>query len=231
MNINSAVSFSSICSVVQSKKIDIERSAIASGKSGDVKTVAAGAAPETLEEADKIEHYEYEEKPWMSYEEYDPSLSESNNKCLYTIKTYLDSIGQLKALTRKFEQFIDHVKDLRPDIASTGFSFTLDENAKIKILARPLGFSESDMHWLTEEINSFEGLRATAHAHSKTLMALVDHFEPFKGKYNLNRHNFQSTVYYGDNLKVSWMDLQRKFMETLAQSLEKKPQTLIDTYA
>jgi len=230
LNINSAVSVSSIYSA-HNKKNDAEKSALAPAKPGDVKALNAAQGAEALTVAEKISHYEYEEKPWMTYDRYDPSLDEYDNKSFYTLHTYLDSIGHLRELTRKFEQFTDHVKDLRPDIASSEFSFTLDENAKIKILASPLQLSESDMTWLTEEINSFEGLRTTAHAHSKAIMAIVDHFEPFKGKYNLNRHNFQTTVHYGNNLRVSWLELQGKFMEQLAHSIEKKPQTLLDTYA
>ncbi|WP_426117589.1 hypothetical protein [Pseudomonas sp. DSP3-2-2] len=231
MNINSAVSVSSVYPLVQNRKIDVERPALAAGKLGDIKALDADAAPEALDTADKIELYEYQEKPWMTYEEYDATLSESNNEALYMIMICLDSIKHLRGLQLKFEQFTDHVKDLRPDIASVEFSFTLDENAKIKILASPVELSEVDIDWLTKEINNFDDLRATAHAHSKTLMAMIDHFEPYKGKYTLNRYNFQSTLFYGDNLRVPWGDLQRNFLQKLTHYVEKKPQTLLDTYA
>lgn len=230
MNINSAVSVSSIYSA-HNKKNDAEKSAFAPAKPGDGKALNAAQGAEALTAAEKISHYEYEEKPWMTYDRYDSSLDEYDNKSLYIIHTHLDAIGHLRGLQLKFEQFTDHVKDLRPDIASVEFSFTLDENANIKILASPVELSEVDIDWLTKEINNFDGLRATAHAHSKTLMAMIDHLEPYKGKYTLNRYNFQSTMFYGDNLRVPWGDLQRNFLQKLTHYVEKKPQTLLDTYA
>ncbi|WP_426140453.1 hypothetical protein [Pseudomonas sp. DWP3-1-2] len=66
MNINSAVSISRVHSELQNTRNNAEKSALAAGKTGDVKASDTDAALETMETAAKIELYKYEEKPWKS---------------------------------------------------------------------------------------------------------------------------------------------------------------------
>lgn len=238
MNINCALNISPLYTGVQGRKEDIEKSPVneeplASAEASDVEKPSVGPALEMPEAIDGIEHYRYEEKPWEVDKRYaEKGASERDRKTLYVVTQQLEAGLQLLSIKRKFMDFSDHIAQQRPDIISTGFGFTLDENARIKILDPEQKLSKADKWWLTEKINGFDELRATAHTHSKTLMALVDHSDKFGGKYILNRYNFQNTIDYGNTLHTSCERLDEQFAKMLDTHLEKRPeQSKIDTHA
>jgi len=232
VNINSAVRVSSIYPLVQNRKIDVERPALAAGKSGNVKALDANAAPEALETADKIELYEYQEKPWESEKWYMENLPcDYDRKKFFIFMTGVDKISQLHTIKIKFKEFTHYITEQRPDIESKKYGFTMDEAGKIKILDPHQKLSESDNSWLTEKINTFNGLSKTVNSHFKTLMTLMDHNDSLGKKHNLNRHNFQTTIDYGDILNIGWDRLNKTFDKMLDGNSERQPEPLIDTRA
>ncbi|WP_426140452.1 hypothetical protein [Pseudomonas sp. DWP3-1-2] len=107
----------------------------------------------------------------------------------------------------------------------------MDEAGKIKILDPQQKLSNSDKSWLTEKINKFDGLSKTVRAHLKTLMTRADHTDSLVKKHHLNRHNFQSTIDYGDILNISRDCLGKKFDTMLNEHLERRPAPSIDMHA
>ena len=148
----------------------------------------------------------------------------------------IDAALELLSVRRQYGEFYERLKDLRPDIASTGFGFTLDENAKIKILDSTQKLSDADKSWLTEEINTFKDIRHHVHKHSEALIRIVEtDIHKFGGKYNLNTQNFQKTINYGDILDEKWggrgASIDEYITKQVIENAEKRPSTLLDTYA
>ena len=148
----------------------------------------------------------------------------------------IDAALELLSVRRQYGEFYERLKDLRPDIASTGFGFTLDENAKIKILESTGKLSDADKSWLTEEINAFKDIRQHVRKHSETLIQLVEtDIQKFGGKYNLNAQNFQKTINYGDILNEKWggrwASIDDYMTKQVIENAEKRPTHVLDTYA
>jgi len=148
----------------------------------------------------------------------------------------IDAALELLSVRRQYGEFYERLKDLRPDIASTGFGFTLDENAKIKILDSTEKLSEADKSWLTEEINTFKDIRQHVRKHSEMLIQLVEtDIHKFGGKYNLNAQNFQKTINYGEILNEKWggrwVSIDDFITKQVIDNAKKRPTALLDTYA
>ncbi|MCD5969668.1 hypothetical protein [Pseudomonas quasicaspiana] len=235
MEINSAVKVSNLYSVVPSKVRGVEKpitevDTLVVGKTDSVEKFALHTAAKAPGKAEEVEHYVYEEAPWLKLK-FDDPLMEMSKKSLYLIDITLESIGQTEKINSAFQEFSERLKDLRPDIASTGYGFTLDENANIEILDGRQPLCDADKLWLTDEINKFKDLRNTVHAHSKTLMALVDHTKDFGGKYNLNRHNFQSVIDYKDILNTPHHDFYERSLSMVKSYAPARTEPRINTYA
>jgi hypothetical protein len=148
----------------------------------------------------------------------------------------LDAALELLSVQRQYGEFCERLKDLRPDIASTGFGFTLDENAKIKILDSVEKLTAADKSWLTEEINTFRDIGQLVRKHAETLIRLVaTDIQKFGGKYNLNAQNFQNTINYGDILYEKWgspsASIDDYMTKQVIENAEKRPTPLLNAYA
>ncbi|WP_122723616.1 hypothetical protein, partial [Pseudomonas viridiflava] len=91
-----------------------------------------------------------------------------------------------------FCYFKEQILDTRPDLAEKSFSFTLGDDAEIKILDSGKSLSDDDLKWLTRAINSDVDFKSSVRQGAKLIMSLVDH-DPknFSGKTNLTLLNFQ----------------------------------------
>jgi len=235
LNISSVVNASNLYPVVSSKPKEIEKpiteaDTLVTAKIKNLENLAKDSGENADEQVEDVEHYEYEEAPWLKLN-FDDPLMERFKKSFYLIDITLESIGKLREINSTFLEFSERLKDLRPDIASTNYGFTLDENAEIKILDGRQPLTEADKLWLTDEINKFKDLRNTVHAHSKALMALVDHTKDFSGKYNLNRHNFQSVIDYRDILNTSQHDFYERSLKMVRNYTTMRTEPRINTYA
>jgi len=236
LNINSAASICTIYPLMPNKTNAVEISALNAAASGSSKKIdvekSAIEVEVTPKKSEEIEHYKYEEKPWQADKWYMENLDyDDHRKAFYMAMQRLESESALYTIKREFKEFSDYIRDVRPDISSKEFGFTLDENAKIKILNGRKQLSDTDELWLTEEINRLGKLKKTMHAHSKTLMTFVDHYESFGGKYSLNRYNFQSTVDYGEILNIQSDRLHDSFIKMVHSFVPRRSEPLINTYA
>jgi len=232
MNISSSANHNNLYSVMPSKVKNIERPITEADSvvNDKIKIVDKNAIDSHAEASNVVEHYEYEEAPWLK-RKYDDPIREMCKEGLYILEMAGESSTNLKKINTTFNEFSERLKDLRPDIASTNFGFTLDENANIKILDGRQPLTEADKLWLTDEINRFKDLRNTVHAHSKALMGFVDHARNFDGKYNLNRHNFQSVIDYRDILNTSQHDFYERSLKMVRNYTPMRTEPRISTYA
>lgn len=232
MNINSAGIVSNLCSWVPGKVKDMRPTTqvgtLVDGKTDSVEKLALDTGAKAPGKAEEVEHYVYEEAPWLKLS-FDDPLMEMCKDGIYLIDLTLEADGKLDKISSSFKKFSERLQDLRPDIASTNYSFTLDENANIKVLDGRQPLSEADKLWLTDEPNKFEDFRNSVHSHSKALMALVDHTRDF-GKYNLNRYNFQSTIDYRDILNTSNRDFHDRSLKMVSSYAPMRSEPRINTY-
>ena len=231
MNISSSANHNNLYSVMPSKVKNIERPIIEADSlvNDKIKIVDKNAIDSHAEASNVVEHYEYEEAPWLK-RKYDDPIREMCKEGLYILEMAGESSSNLKKINSTFTEFSDRLKDLRPDIASSNYGFTLDENANIKILDGRQPLTEADKLWLTDEINRFKNFRNTVHAHSKALMGFVDHAKNFEGKYNLNRHNFQSVIDYRDILNTSQHDFYERSLKMVRSYTPMRTEPRISTY-
>ncbi|PHN32632.1 hypothetical protein [Pseudomonas sp. ICMP 561] len=235
MEINSAASVSNLYSVVPGKVRGIEKpitevDTLVVGKTDSVDKLALDPGAKAPGRAEEVEHYVYEEAPWLKLK-FDDPLMEMCKDGMYLLDIISEASGKLTKINSAFEEFSEHIKDLRPDIVSTNYGFTLDENANIKILDGRQPLNEADKLWLTDEINKFKDFRNTVHAHSKALMTVVDHTKDFGGKYNLNRQNFQSIIDYRDILNTSQNDYYERALQMVKSHAPMRSEPRINTYA
>ncbi|MCD5989757.1 hypothetical protein K3169_06785 [Pseudomonas phytophila] len=235
MNINSAGIVSNLSSWVPGKFKDMgipttQVDTLVDGKTNSVEKLALDPGAKASGKAEEVEHYVYEEAPWLKLS-FDDPLMEMCKDGMYLLEIVSESSGKLTEINSKFEKFSEYIKDLRPDIVSTNYGFTLDENANIKILDGRQPLDEADKLWLTNEINKFKDFRNTVHDHSKALMAIVDHSQDFGGKYNLNRHNFQSVIDYRDILNTSQRDFYERALYMVKSHAPMRSEPRINTYA
>lgn len=235
MEINSAVKVSNLYSGVAGKVKDMgmpttQVDTLVDGKTNGVEKAVLAPGEKAPEKVEDIGHYVYEEAPWLKLK-YDDPIMDMCKDGMYLLDIISESSGKLTEINSTFERFSEYIKDLRPDIVSANYGFTLDENANIKILdgRQPLG--EADKLWLTDEINKFKDFRNTVHAHSKALMAVVDHTKDFGGKYNLNRHNFQSVIDYKEILNTSQRDFYERALHMVKSHAPIRSEPRINTYA
>jgi len=200
------------------------------GKTNSVEKAVLAPDEKAPEKAEEIEHYVYEEAPWLKLN-YDDPFMEAFKDRIYLFEMACEASSKLTDINSTFEEFSEYIKDLRPDIVSTNYGFTLDENANIKILDGRQPLDEADKLWLTNEINKFKDFRNTVHDHSKALMAVVDHSKDFGGKYNLNRHNFQSVIDYRDILNTSQRDFYERALHMVKSHAPMRSEPRINTYA
>lgn len=232
MNISSSANHNNLYSVMPSKVKNIERPITEADSvvNDKIKIVDKNAIDSHAEASNVVEHYEYQEAPWLK-RKYDDPIREMCKEGLYILEMAGKSSSNLKKINSIFTEFSDRLKDLRPDIASSNYGFTLDENANIKILDGRQPLTEADKLWLTDEINRFKDFRNTVHAHSKALMGFVDHAKNFDGKYNLNRHNFQSVIDYRDILNTSQHDFYERSLKMVRSYTPMRTEPRISTYA
>lgn len=235
MEINSALRVSKLYSVVPGKVKEMEKptaevGTLVVGKTNGVENPVLASGAKALDKTEDIEHYVYEEAPWLKLK-YDNPILEMFKDRTYLFEVACESSSKLTKINSTFEEFSEYIKDLRPDLISTNYSFTLDENANIRILDGRQPLDEADKLWLTNEINKFKDFRNTVHDHSKALMAVVDHSKDFGGKYNLNRHNFQSVIDYRDILNTSYHDFYERSLKMVSSYAPIRSEPRVNTYA
>ncbi|WP_122860408.1 hypothetical protein [Pseudomonas viridiflava] len=187
-------------------------------------------------EAFAKEFYTREEEPWKgrlvrySDDTVKNEMREMTKEQYLTFASMEASI-ELSNQYSFFCYFKEQILDARPDLAEKNFSFTLGDDAEIKILDSGKSLSDDDLKWLTRAINSDVDFKSSVRQGAKLIMSLVDH-DPknFSGKTNLTLLNFQDIIDLGKVISDP-IDMTEGWMKQVKEHDEKNRDSLIDTYA
>ncbi|MDO7927621.1 hypothetical protein Q6A51_12570 [Pseudomonas sp. KFB-139] len=188
-------------------------------------------------EARAKEFYTREEEPWKNRFYYSGSGDPDEVGTPMTKEIFLGFEEMRSASYLSLQQcYYDHFRkeliELKPELAKKGFSYTLGDDAQIKVISYENSLSEDEIKWLTDTLNNIEDFKESVQLHAKSMMILVDHdTETFGGKYNLNLMNFQDTIDYGKIVAVRKNDLSEEWIRQIEQNAEKRESPLIDIKA
>jgi transcriptional regulator of acetoin/glycerol metabolism len=192
------------------------------------------AAPLSDKEARAQAFYMREEEPWKkvlctySYCDEKP-VTRPLTKEEYIEGLKLSSEHSLGLQQAHFDKFRRDLLELRPDLADKKFSYTLGDDAEIRILPADQTFATEELELLTASINKADGLKNLVHTHAKDMMSLVDHdSETFGNKYTLNLTNFQTTIDYGRVLTGQKDELHEAFIRQIHENAERRSEPFVD---
>lgn len=187
-------------------------------------------------EAYAKEFYTREEEPWnkISYDYMQDGVPVSMQhyaKECYLLSMRVSAARELGNQELFFGAFKKQVAHIRPDLAEKNFSFTLGDDAEIKILDPGKKLNDDDLQWLTRAINSDGDFKGSVREGAKLIMTIFDHdSKNFSGKTNLNLLNFQDIVDLGKVLSDP-IDMTEGWMKQVKEHDEKNGNSLINTYA
>ncbi len=223
---------------VVSTAVKPQLSSVQPGASTPMKTAAPEAeSGMSAKEARAKEFYTREEEPWKGKfyiygDDFINSEKRPMTREVYIRQLEMDASINLTLMQCYYDDFRKELVELRPDLANKGFSYTLGDDAQIKIIAYKNSLSEDDIKWLTKALNNIEDFKDNVQSHAKIMMTLVDHdTEKFGGKYNLNLMNFQDTIDYGKVVAIRKNDLSEEWIRQIHQNAEKREPSLIDIKA
>ncbi|MDY0936846.1 hypothetical protein [Pseudomonas viridiflava] len=182
------------------------------------------------------EFYTKEEEPWnkISHDYMQNGVLVSLQhyaKEIYLMSMSLSASRELGNQYAFFHHFKEQVLETRPDLVEKNFSFTLGDDAEIKILDPEKKLNDDDLQWLTRAINSDGDFKSSVREGARLIMILVDH-DPknFSGKTNLTLLNFQDIVDLGKVLSHP-IDMTEGWMNQVKEHDKKNRDSLVDTYA
>ncbi|WP_122570813.1 hypothetical protein [Pseudomonas viridiflava] len=182
------------------------------------------------------EFYTKEEEPWnkISHDYMQNGVLVSMQhyaKEIYLLSMSVSASRELGNQYAFFHHFKEQVLETRPDLVEKSFSFTLGDDAEIKILDPGKKLNDDDLQWLTRAINSDGDFKSSVREGARLIMSLVDH-DPknFSGKTNLSLFNFQHIVDLGKAL-TDPHSLMEGWMKQVKEHDERNGNSLIDTYA
>lgn len=212
--------------------------AIQLAKPANPKLVTAEvAAPLSDKEARAQAFYMREEEPWkkgvVQYTEGNEDKTRPMTKSEYLDHLKTMSILDIEIQQGNFDKFRNTLIDRRPDLAGKNISYTLDDNAQIKILDPDRVFSEEQLDWLTDSLNKLPGFRDTVQSHARKIMTLVDHdIESFGNRYVLNLMNFANTIEYGTVMSCrNQHELNDSWMSQIHEKGQLREKPLINVHA
>lgn len=106
--------------------------------------------------------------------------------------------GAQSALKASFQTFEANLAATAPDLASTGYGFTVEADGRLKVLDTAGQLSREATERLTVLLNQSVELKATAVAYRNAAIDMVDAGSPWSGStlgyYSLTNENFASTI-------------------------------------
>jgi hypothetical protein len=128
----------------------------------------------------------------------------------------------------KFKRKLDHIN---PELARKDFSYTLGDNAELKILDPKGNLSDEEINWLTDAINKYKGLKDSVQRHAKSMMTLIDHdTATFGGRYQVSLLTLHAIIDYG-KIDISNPHLNEEWIKQINEKAEKLDTHLIDVSA
>jgi hypothetical protein len=181
--------------------------------------------------------YTREEEPWkkatIKVIDDDSTIVRAMTKEEYLHHTQIMSDLDLEIMQCKFDKFRKSLIDLRPDLAGMNISYTLGDDAQVKILDPEQTFNENQLEWLTKSMNGIPDFRETVQDHARKVMTLVDHdTETFGNRYVLNLSNFQDVIDYGKIMTVRNQDeLSDAWIKQVQEKGQLREDLLVDVKA
>lgn len=181
--------------------------------------------------------YTREEEPWKSrtvlYSEGSETITRPMTKAEYLKSAKSMLALDLEIQQHQFDRFRGKLIDLRPDLAGKQFSYTLGDDARVKIIDPDNIFSGEQLEWVTDSLNNFPDFTTTAQECAKRMMVLVDHDnETFGNRFSLNLMNFQDTVDLGKLISIKDPERQQEaWIKQIEQNAERRVAPLIDVLA
>jgi hypothetical protein len=181
--------------------------------------------------------YKREEEPWKS------GIVEYNEgKEIFTREMtkaeYLDYEKSMAALCMEIQQchidsFRKKLVELRPDLADRKFSYTLGDDAQVKLIDPENLFDEEQLQWMTDSLNDLPGFTKTVQECAKRIMILVDHDNEFFGnRFSLNLMNFQDTIDFGKLISIKDRDQQQNaWIAQIHENAKRRDAPLVDILA
>ncbi len=139
----------------------------------------------------------------------------------------------LEIQQHKFDKFRGKLFELRPDLAGKQFSYTLGDDARVKIIDPGNIFSGEQLEWVADSLNNFPDFTTTAQECAKRMMVLVDHDnETFGNRFSLNLMNLQDTVDLGKLISIKDPERQQEaWIKQIEQNAERRVAPLVDVLA
>ncbi|GAB7531674.1 hypothetical protein PS3A_40880 [Pseudomonas sp. 3A(2025)] len=181
--------------------------------------------------------YTREAEPWKGktyiYSEFGgPEEERPLTKEMYLEDLQWYSNLELRIQQSMYSKIKNELGVFRPDLASKNFSYTLGDDAQVKILDPEKSLSEGDMKYLTTLLNDRRGFRDSVCKHAKMVMALVDHDDKaFGGKYKMDLLNIQNTLDYGKLIAQKPEKMYEAFVRQIIENGEKREEPLVDITA
>ncbi|RMT81998.1 hypothetical protein [Pseudomonas viridiflava] len=197
--------------------------------------MGSGVAPDKAFKTDATEaeakakpFHEYQKEPWLA----EPASEMFNNHEHYVAYKKIFSAMELDLMRITYDAYRKELADTHPEIASKNFSFTLDEDASLKIIDYDNNLTETEKAILTESINKFQELKSMAQTNAKTIMDLVDHdHDNFGRRYNLNIDNFHRVIDYAKLINTSAKQMEHEWVQQIQSNAETKSSLSISVLA
>jgi hypothetical protein len=182
--------------------------------------------------------YTREEEPWKKFTTRISHYDGTTTVREMTKEEYLESKRgwsalDLRVMQSQLDKFRNSLIDMRPDLAGVNISYTLGDDAQIKVLDPQQTFNEEQLDWLTKSLNEVPHFRDTVQDHARKIMTLVDHdTETFGNRYKLSLSNFQDVIDYGKIMTVKNQDeLNNAWIKQVHEKGELRGERLIDVKA
>lgn len=182
--------------------------------------------------------YTKEEEPWKG-RYYETGKANSDQTFVrpmtredYLVELYLHAHLTTERLYSRYDKFMAHFNQSNSELAGKNFTYTLGDDAEIKILDPSGELSPEEIESIKEAMNGFQYLKEFVQDHARTMMKIVDHdTELFGGKVKLNLLNFQTTVDFGNMRTAGPEAFLKAFIEQIREHGEKNEDRLIDIRA
>jgi hypothetical protein len=181
--------------------------------------------PVSLTEDQLAETYSRTEDPWGT-----EMVALSEEECCWTCRAIdvwtLESVANalLSHMKTEFDNFKKDLASSNPALASTSFSFTINENNSIAIIDKSGTLSNRERSTLNEMINNRTVLKSLVMRQSGIMIQLASHFNEDSDS-SLNRKNFSSRISYNDLFSNTESEKLKKFY---IPSPTNKPQRILN---
>ncbi|NAS98458.1 hypothetical protein CU664_16910 [Pseudomonas syringae pv. actinidifoliorum] len=202
-------------------------------------TSAVKLVPNTKEELAKA-FYTREKEPWLksfyTFTDHTGPVAKTEIRPM-TKERYLeylnaDAILMSRIQSSCYQKFRAELIDLRPDLAGKNFSYTIGDDAELKIIDLDDKLGTNEIKYLSDAINQKTQFKDAAVRHAKILMTLADHdTDTFKGTYKLDLLNFQNVIDLGKIALSKKDDPSEIWINQIKEKAEKYSAHLIDTRA